>query len=329
MKGERRMKRRRNEARTMRVARLGHSLRFLLLLCICLMLSSCYHRHSTKRQQHAALVEYSAQQRDSISFSTNHHYTYKFNFVVAADSLMLIKQQPEEYVNHLRIDSFSVKKNCLVVVSDIRMIPQDSIDSVWVQLATEENEFGWIHESKMLPRVVPDDPISQFIMTFSNVHLLIFLIVIVLIGTAYLVRQIRSKNARIVHFNDIDSPYPTALVLMVSLSAAFYATIQTYAPEMWRHFYFHPTLNPFAVPQVLGYFLASVWAILILGLACVDEVKHRLPFGEAVLYLGGLGAVCAIDYIIFSVSTLYMIGYVLLVAYFWFAIRAFRHRPLN
>lgn len=290
------------------------------------MLSSCYHRHSAKRQQHAALVEYSDRQLDSISFSSTHHYTNKYNFVVAADSMMLIRQQPEEYVNHLRTDSFPVRKNCLVVVSDIRMIPQDSIDSVWVQLATEENEFGWVHESGMLPRVVPDDPISQFIMTFSNVHLLIFLIVIALMGAAYLVHQVRTKDVRIVHFNDIDSPYPTALVLMVSLSAAFYATIQSYMPEMWRHFYFHPTLNPFAVPMALGYFLASVWAILILGLACVDEVKHRLPVGEGILYLGGLGAVCAIDYIVFSVSTLYFVGYIILVAYFWFAIRAYLHR---
>lgn len=295
---------------------------FLLLGIVTLMLSSCYHRHNA-RPQHAALVEYSNKQLDSISFSTTHHYTNKYNFVVAADSLMLIRQQPEEYVNSLSIDSFPVKKHCLLVVSDIRMIPQDSIDSVWVQLATEDNSFGWIHESSLLPKVVPDDPISQFIMTFSNVHLLIFLIVIVLIGVAYLVKKILTKNAKIVHFNDIDSPYPTALVLMVSLSAAFYATIQTFMPEVWRHFYFHPTLNPFAVPRVLGFFLASVWAILILGLACVDEVKHRLSLGEGILYLGGLAGMCAIDYIIFSISTLYYVGYIILVAYFWFAIHAY------
>ena len=59
---------------------------------------------------------------------------------------------------------------------------------------------------------------------------------------------------------------------------------------------------------MLGVFLALVWSILIVGLACVDEVYHRLPFGEALLYLGGLAGVCALDYIIFSVSTLYYIG---------------------
>lgn len=303
-----------------------HVFTMVMLMGILLFSTTgCYHRHGIKTKS-AALVQYSDKQLDSISFSTTHHYTNKFNFMVYADSLMLIRQQPEEYVNHLPTDSFAVKKNCLLVVSDIRMIPQDSIDSVWVQLATEENEFGWIHESNLLPKVVPDDPISQFIMIFSNVHLLIFLIVIVLIAVAYLVRQIRSKNAKIVHFNDIDSPYPTALVLMVSLSAAFYATIQTYMPEVWRHFFFHPTLNPFAVPKVLGFFLASVWSILILGLACVDEVKHRLDFGDAVLYIGGLIGMCAIDYIVFSVSTLYFVGYILLLAYFWFAIRAYLRR---
>lgn len=295
------------------------------MLAMIFMLSGCYHRHATK-PQHAALVEFSDRQLDSISFSTTHHYTNKFNFSVYADSLELIRQQPEEVISGLPTDSFAVPKHSLLVVSDIRMIPQDKHDSVWVQLATEDNTFGWIHESSLLPKVVPDDPISLFIKTFSDVHLLIFLVIIVLISVAYLIKKISSANARIVHFNDIDSPYPTALVLLVSLSAAFYATIQTFMPEVWRHFYFHPTLNPFAVPKVLGFFLASVWAILIVGLACIDEVKHRLPFADAALYLGGLVGVCAIDYIIFSISTLYYIGYILLVAYVWFAINRYHHK---
>ena len=293
-----------------------------VLLGMVFMLSSCYHRHG-QRQQPAAFVEYSDRQLDSISFSTTHHYTNKFNFLVFKDSVNLIQQQPEEVLSGLEIDSFSVQKNHLLVVTDIRMVPQDSIDSVWVQLATEDNTFGWSRESNLLPRVVPDDPISEFIMTFSNVHLLIFLVIILIITLLYLVRKIFHSNGKIVHFNDIDSPYPTALVLMVSISATFYATIQTFEPEVWRQFYFHPTLNPFAVPRILGFFLASVWSILIIGLACVDEVHHRLPVGDGLLYMGGLAGVCALDYIIFSVTTLYYIGYVILIAYIYFAIRAY------
>ena len=296
-----------------------------MLLGILLMLSSCYHRHNSL-QQHAAMVEYSDRQLDSISFSTTHHYTNKYNFLVFKDSLELMRQQPEEYISGLKVDTFAVKKNHLLVVTDIRMVPQDSIDSVWVQLATENNDFGWVRESKLLRRVVPDDPISEFIMTFSNVHLLIFLVVIVVIAMAYLVRKVFHSNGKIVHFNDIDSPYPVTLVLLVSISAAFYGWIQSFEPEMWRHFYFHPSLNPFAVPHLLGVFLALVWAVLIVALACVDEVYHRLTFGEGLLYLGGLAGVCALDYIIFSVLSLYYIGYVLLIAYIYFAIKAYRRK---
>lgn len=296
-----------------------------VMMALLLVLGGCYHRHGS-RQQHAALVEYSDRQLDSISFSSTHHYTNKYNFVVSADSLMLMRQQPEERVNGLATDSFAVYRNCLLVVSDIRIVPQDRHDSVWVQLATEEGGFGWIHETGLLPKVVPDDPISQFILVFSNVHLLIFMVVIVVIAVAYLVRKVSHSKAHIVHFHDIDSPYPMALALTVSLSAAFYATIQAFMPETWRHFYFHPTLNPFAVPRVLGFFLASVWAILILAIAAVDEVKHRLALGEAVLYLGGLAAVCAVDYIVFSVLTLYYVGYVLLAVYVVFAVRRFVRR---
>ena len=296
-----------------------------MLLGILLMFSSCYHRHNS-HQQHAAMVEYSDRQLDSISFSTTHHYTNKYNFLVFKDSLELMRQQPEEYISGLKVDTFAVKKNHLLVVTDIRMVPQDSIDSVWVQLATENNDFGWVRESKLLRRVVPDDPISEFIMTFSNVHLLIFLVVIVVITMAYLVRKVFHSNGKIVHFNDIDSPYPVTLVLLVSISAAFYGWIQSFEPEMWRHFYFHPSLNPFAVPHLLGVFLALVWAVLIVALACVDEVYHRLTFGEGLLYLGGLAGVCALDYIIFSVLSLYYIGYVLLIAYIYFAIKAYRRK---
>lgn len=297
----------------------------VMLLGILLMLSSCYHRHNS-HQQHAAMVEYSDRQLDSISFSTTHHYTNKYNFLVFKDSLELMRQQPEEYISGLKVDTFAVKKNHLLVVTDIRMVPQDSIDSVWVQLATENNDFGWVRESKLLRKVVPDDPISEFIMTFSNVHLLIFLVVIVVITMAYLVRKVFHSNGKIVHFNDIDSPYPVTLVLLVSISAAFYGWIQSFEPEMWRHFYFHPSLNPFAVPHLLGVFLALVWAVLIVALACVDEVYHRLTFGEGLLYLGGLAGVCALDYIIFSVLSLYYIGYVLLFAYIYFAIKTYRRK---
>nr|WP_314497134.1 zinc ribbon domain-containing protein [uncultured Prevotella sp.] len=263
---------------------------------------------------------------DSLSFRVKHHYSQGFNFIVTSDSLMLLRQQPEEAVNEMTTDSFAVKKGKEVVVADIRILPIDKQDSVWVQIATEDYAFGWIHESRLLKQVDPADPISQFISTFSNVHLLIFLIVFSIMGVGYLARKILKKNAHIVHFNDISSFYPTLLAVIVALSAAFYASIQLFAPETWREFYFHPSLNPFSQPLLLNIFLVLVWAMLIIGLATIDDVRRLLKSGETLLYLSGLGAVCAVNYIVFSVLTLYYIGYPLLIAYIYYAFRVYLHK---
>ena len=260
---------------------------------------------------------------DSLDFRVKHHYSQGFNFIVKADSLMLLRQHQEEAVNGMKIDSFAVKDGKEVVVADIRILPIDKQDSVWVQIATEDYSFGWIHESRLLKQVDPADPISQFISTFSNIHLLIFLIVISIMGVGYLARKILKKNAHIVHFNDISSFYPTLLAVIVALSAAFYASIQLFAPETWREFYFHPSLNPFSQPLLLNIFLVLVWAMLITGIATIDDVRRLLKSGETLLYLSGLGAVCAVNYIVFSVLTLYYIGYPLLIAYIYYAFRVY------
>jgi len=124
-----------------------------------------------------------------------------------------------------------------------------------------------------------------------------------------------------VHFNDIDTPYPTALALTVATSAVLYASIQNFAPQLWRHFYFHPTLNPLIAPLPIGIFLASCWAIVIVGLAAVDEVRKRLSATDTLVYLCGLAGVCVINYIVFTFTTTYYVGYLLLAAYFVMTIR--------
>lgn len=293
---------------------------YVLPLLLIMMVSSCYHKKRTKPD---AMVQYSARQLDSLSFQSTHHYTNNYNFVVKSDSIVLIQQQPEESMSDLMTDSVVVYKHDHLVVADIRVLPNDSVDSVWVQLARDQNTFGWIHESKLMPKVVPDDPISQFISTFSDVHLLIFLVVISIIGVVYWLRRILRQRARIVHLRDINSFYPTLLTLVVATAATLYASIQLFAPDTWRHFYFHPTLNPFSVPPILGIFLALVWAMLIVGLAAFDDTRHQLKFGAALTYLSGLAAVCAADYIVFSITTLYYIGYPLLVLYFYFALKCY------
>lgn len=295
---------------------------FMLLAAIATLFAGCYGNHHDGRLPSVPV----GVEADSTCFYETHHYGQNFNFVVKADSLMLVRQQPVEILSRMHTDTITVYRGDHVAVAEIRVLPADSIDSVWVQIARDQETFGWLHESSLLPSVVPDDPISQFISTFSDVYLLIFLIVISVISVAYLMRTIFKRNARIVHFNDIPTFYPTALALTVAAAAVLYSSIRMFAQDTWQHFYFNPTLNPFIVPTALGIFLVSVWAMLIIGLATVDVVRGILPTGEALLYLCGLAGVCALNYIIFSITTLYYVGYPLFIAYAAFAVYVYVKR---
>lgn len=296
---------------------------FFFIFSFLLLLSSCYNRG----QLSPDAWDLTERQLDSISFYTTHHYTQNYNFQVRVDSVPLIVQLPVEAINEMPIDTLMVYRNDHIVVADITTVPVDTIDSIWVKVARDQQTFGWIHEHDMLLAVSPDDPISEFIDVFSDVHLLVFLTFVVAVVAAYIYRRQMRRQAHLVHFNDIASFYPTLLCLLVASSATLYSSIQLFDPEKWRHFYFNPTLNPFAVPLSLGLFLVSVWVILIVAIAVLDDVRRLLPFGEAVLYLLGLGATCAVAYIVFSVLTLYYIGYPLLVAYCVFALWSYFRRP--
>ena len=297
---------------------------------LCILLCGCYNRGPITPDA----WNLTEQQLDSISFYTTHHYTQNYNFVVTGDSLVVVAQQPEAMAipdvvsieiesigEEQQKDSITLRKYEHIVVADIMTVPSDTIDSVWVKVARDQLTFGWIHEKELLAKVSPDDPISQFIDLFSNVHLLVFLAFCVVIVAAYGVRRLMRRGAKIVHFNDIPSFYPTTLCLLVASSAVLYSSIQLFGPESWRHFYYHPSLNPFGMPLHLGLFVSSVWAIVIVAIATVDDVTKHLPLGSAILYLGGLLAVCAVLYVVFSITTLYYIGYPLLIAYFIFALR--------
>ncbi len=286
--------------------------RLVIVLLVSLSLSSCYNHG----QQTPDAWDLTRQQIDSISFSTTHHYTQNYNFLVHARSLPLSDQLGE-----MAFDTLYIMRGERVVVADIRIEPTDTIDSVWVKVARDQITQGWIRESQLLQGVSPDDPISQFIDAFSDTHLLIFLALCVAVGSFYAMRRLLRHKAYIVHFNDIDSIYPTILTVLVSLSATFYASIQMFGAESWRHYYFHPSLNPFALPLHLGLFVASVWAIVIVGVAALEDSYRQLhSLSATFLYLCGLASVCAVLYVIFSVFTLYYIGYLLLVAYIVFAL---------
>ena len=89
--------------------------KLLLLAAILLLLSSCYN-HGQKTPDAWDLTK---QQIDSISFSTTHHYTQNYNFVVNVSSLPLA-----DAIGEQAFDTLYVTKGERIVVAEIENIPK-------------------------------------------------------------------------------------------------------------------------------------------------------------------------------------------------------------
>lgn len=258
-------------------------------------------------------------------------YAVNDNFFLKSDSMWLQTQEP---LHNMPIDTLSdsviLYYNDPLVVAQIVVIPEDSIDSVWVKVARDQFAQGWIHQSDFLSSVVPEDPISEFIYLFSHRHLWYFVGLVFAVLIVLVVCKIRHSHFHMIFVRDISSFYPTMLTVTLSSSAILYAGIQRLVPETWVMYYYHPTLNPFELPFILGLFIASIWLLVVLVIATIDEVFALLPIPEAVLYLFSLMGVCVVCYMVFSLPVLGWFGYLLYVvvsvAFLWRYLRFFRAR---
>ena len=254
----------------------------LFLLLLTLLLSSCYYQ-----AEDATL------------------YVVGDNFELSVDSLSLQSNQPLH--NHpidTLCEQLSVYFGERLVVAETLVIPEDSVDSVWVKLARDQFTMGWTHQHDFLESVVPDDPISQFIHLFSIRHLVFFAILFAISLFALLYQVFSRKKPHVFFLRDILSPYPTILLITLAVSALLYAGIQHYVPETWVLYYYHPTLNPFDLPLILSLFLCSVWILLVLAVATIEEVYRLLPIGEAMLYLLSLLGCCILCYLLFTFAAI-------------------------
>ena len=77
-------------------------------------------------------------------------------------------------------------------------------------------------------------------------------------------------------------------------------------PETWERYYYDPSLNPFDLPFVLGLFVLSVFFILLLGVALLDDLFHQTSFEVAFFYLLGLASYCIFLYIFFTYLWVYL-----------------------
>lgn len=258
---------------------------------------------------------------DSVAFARTHHYWKNYNFLTT-DSIRLSASDPSGVLGAYGSDSVQLGASDAIVVANIANVPTDSIDSTWVMVARDAETMGWVRESDLLPNVVPDQFITRFIHAFSLGRTWVVLSFAVLALGFLVFQNFRRGRLQMVHYNDIKSFYPTLLCLVVSSSAVLYGALQQFAPELWQEFYFHPTLNPFAsVAWPLRFFLLSLWAMAVLGIAVVDDVRKLPGVVDDVAYLGILAGVCMVLYFFFSLSVHIYVGYPLLLAYWIFALR--------
>lgn len=292
----------------------------LVIMTMLMCFTSCHYS-----EYDMSKWDMSQKTRDSLQFKKEHHYTFNYNFKVLSDSLILRKQLETENVN----DSISVFHGDRIVVADIQMISKDSVDSVWVKVAKDQDTMGWIQEKTLLKGTVPTDPISQFIHLFSGTHIYWFIAIIFAAILFYVYRMTKRQQIRILFYNDVDSSYPTLLCLLMAGEAVLYGSIQLYVPETWQEFYFHPTLNPFSVPFILSCFIVCFWLIIIVSISAVDEVFRKQDFITAVTYLSGLGLICVLCYLFFTLSTITYIGYPCFLFFLLYSIYHLRKLPEN
>ena len=294
-----------------------------VLLAVLFSLTSCYYSHP-HQEDHWAVSN--GNDVDSVEFYIGHHY-WKNYFFQAVDSFTLSVAPDYEkcFLSSIDTSVRKVEKGEVVGVMSIGVDKSTAPSTVWVKVARDQLCQGWIKEKKLMDCVVPDTPISRFIYHFSDRNLLVVMACIAMAILFYLIQGARHKRLQIVHFNDIHSFYPTLLCLTVSLGAVLYGTVQCYAPETWVEYYFHPTLNPLdpKLPFILSAFVASVWLMLLVGIAVVDDLLHLPDITGSLAYLTGLAGVCMILYLFFTLSVHLFIGYPLLVGYWIFAF--YRH----
>ena len=269
----------------------------------------------------STLMDITPQQVDSLVFRLTHHYSENFNFLVKADSLRLIPREGD-----LITDTCHVYKDDVIAVAEIKTIPGDSIDSIWVKVASNQTTMGWIPENELLKGTTPDDLISEMLDALSSSRaiwmsaLAVIGLIAIIIGRRKSVKRQELLNV----FNFLDemqSPYPALFLLLVAIMASIYASVQNFVPEFWQEYYFHPTLNPLVLPPLMALLVVVLWLVIITFIAVIDEVYHHFYFTPGIIHLAKISGAAMMVYLIISWTTLIYIGYLLLAVFAYFLIQ--------
>lgn len=279
------------------------------VICLLLCVTACHYRTSLsstgERNPNDSVVKVVRERP----------YALNSNFRVTADTLWL-HQLP-------LLDSIPVKEGDELVVAEITARKEMEGDSVWVKVARDQETIGWVPERQLLSRIVPVDPISRCIHLFSNSHALPFFLVLAVFFLCFVYRALRRKQIKLIWLNDIDSVFPITLSWLMAAAATLYNSMQHFVPETWERYYYDPSLNPFDLPFVLGLFVLSVFLILLLGVALLDDLFHQTTMEVAFFYLLGLASCCIFLYIFFTYLWVYL-AYLAFIAYSVWCVRRLR-----
>lgn len=279
------------------------------VICLLLCVTACHYRTSLSSTGEG-------NPNDSVvKVVRERPYALNSNFRVTADTLWL-HQLP-------LLDSIPVKEGDELVVAEITARKEMEGDSVWVKVARDQETIGWVPERQLLSHIVPVDPISRCIHLFSNSHALPFFLVLAVFFLCFVYRALRRKQIKLIWLNDIDSVFPITLSWLMAAAATLYNSMQHFVPETWERYYYDPSLNPFDLPFVLGLFVLSVFLILLLGVALLDDLFHQTTMEVAFFYLLGLASCCIFLYIFFTYLWVYL-AYVAFIAYSVWCVRRLR-----
>lgn len=265
------------------------------------------------------ILDLTPQQKDSLIFRLTHHYTDNFNFLVKADTLTLLPREGD-----LIQDTCRVVRGDLIAVAEIRSIPGDSIDSIWVKVAHDQMTMGWIPEHELLQGAIPNDDISQLLNAMTNSRAF-WMSALLLFGIcAYLLHQGESRQLYLLKFNEMKSIYPFLFLALVAIMASVYATVQNFTPEYWQEYYYHPVLTPCGLPFIMSMLVCLVWLVIVVFIAVLDEVYHHFYFIPGMAYIFELLGLAMFVYLAISWTTLWYFGYLLLPLFIAMLVWAFK-----
>lgn len=286
-----------------------HAGYILGVICLLLCVTACHYRTSLSSVEKES-------SKDSVAAVVRERpYALNSNFRVTTDTLWL-HQLP-------LLDSIPVREGDELVVAEITARKEMEGDSVWVKVARDQETIGWVPERQLLSHIVPVDPISRCIHLFSNSHALPFFLVLAVFFLCFVYRALRRKQIKLIWLNDIDSVFPITLSWLMAAAATLYNSMQHFVPETWERYYYDPSLNPFDLPFVLGLFVLSVFLILLLGVALLDDLFHQTTMEVAFFYLLGLASCCIFLYIFFTYLWVYL-AYLAFIAYSVWCVRRLR-----